>query len=54
MEIRKDVDLQVEEDMMIYSMKTIMDRALPDVADGIKPGVRRILYAMDNAGYSHD
>ena len=54
MEIRKEVDLQVEEDMMIYSMKTIMDRALPDVADGIKPVVRRILYAMDNAGYSHD
>ena len=54
MEIRKEVDLQVEEDMMIYSMKTIMDRALPNVSDGIKPVVRRILYAMDNAGYSHD
>jgi DNA gyrase subunit A len=33
-----------------YSMSVIVDRALPDVRDGLKPVHRRILYAMHEAG----
>ncbi len=33
-----------------YAMSVIVDRALPDVRDGLKPVHRRILYAMQEAG----
>ncbi len=33
-----------------YSMSVIVDRALPDVRDGLKPVHRRILYAMHGLG----
>ena len=36
--------------MMTFSMKAITDRALPDIRDGFKPIVRKILYAMYNNG----
>ncbi len=43
-------DLLIEEEMkdsyLTYAMSTIMDRALPDVRDGLKPSQRRILVAM--------
>ena len=35
-----------------YAMSTIVDRALPDVRDGLKPVQRRILYAMLQEGLS--
>ena len=31
-----------------YSMYVILDRALPNIADGLKPVQRRIVYAMSN------
>ena len=34
-----------------YAMSVIVSRALPDVRDGLKPVHRRILYAMNEAGY---
>src|SRR5512139_941339 len=37
-----------------YAMSVIVARALPDVRDGLKPVHRRILYAMDDLGLSHD
>ncbi|MGH7119839.1 MAG: DNA gyrase subunit A [Acetobacteraceae bacterium] len=37
-----------------YAMSVIVARALPDVRDGLKPVHRRILFAMDEAGYSPD
>lgn len=40
----------VKEVYMPYAMSTILDRALPDVRDGMKPIHRRILYAMYKAG----
>jgi len=40
----------IENDMMKYSMSVILDRAIPDVRDGLKPVQRRILYAMDKEG----
>jgi DNA gyrase subunit A len=43
-------DLQIERELqdsyLTYAMSTIMDRALPDVRDGLKPSQRRILFAM--------
>ena len=35
-----------------YSMYVILDRALPNVADGLKPVQRRIVYAMSELGLS--
>ncbi len=44
------VDLEIERELqdsyLTYAMSTIMDRALPDVRDGLKPSQRRILVAM--------
>ena len=36
-----------------YSMSVIVGRALPDARDGLKPGNRRILYAMSERGWTH-
>ena len=36
-----------------YSMYVILDRALPNVADGLKPVQRRIIYAMSELGLGH-
>src|SRR5580658_740457 len=49
------VELETVEDVMEssylrYSMSVIIDRALPDVRDGLKPVHRRILYAMNRDG----
>ncbi len=45
-------DLPIEQEMresyLTYAMSTIMDRALPDVRDGLKPSQRRILVAMND------
>ena len=35
-----------------YSMYVILDRALPHIADGLKPVQRRIIYAMSELGLS--
>ena len=35
-----------------YSMYVILDRALPHIADGLKPVQRRIVYAMSELGLS--
>ena len=45
-------DLPVQQEMresyLTYAMSTIMDRALPDVRDGLKPSQRRVLVAMND------
>ena len=48
---RKDVDEMMEDYFLKYSMSVIIDRALPDVRDGLKPVNRRILYAMNKNGW---
>ncbi len=47
------MDKEVRKSFLEYSMSVIISRALPDVRDGMKPGQRRILYAMyeDNLTY---
>ncbi len=46
------IDLNIEDELkdsyLTYAMSTIMDRALPDVRDGLKPSQRRILVAMND------
>ena len=41
-----DMEREVRKSFIEYSMSVIVSRALPDVRDGMKPGQRRILYAM--------
>lgn len=53
--IRKvDLGDSVTEYYMPYAMKTIVDRALPDVRDGLKPIHRRILYKMYEIGLHYN
>ncbi|HSM36032.1 MAG TPA: DNA gyrase subunit A, partial [Longimicrobiales bacterium] len=41
---------EMRESFIDYSMSVIVQRALPDVRDGLKPVHRRILYAMSELG----
>ena len=45
------VENVMEDSFLRYSMSVIIDRALPDVRDGLKPVHRRILYAMHKNGW---
>src|ERR1700741_2611055 len=45
---------EVESAFLEYSMSTIVDRALPDVRDGLKPVHRLILWAMHDANLGPD
>lgn len=49
-----DIDKEMREAYLQYSMSVIVGRALPDVRDGLKPVHRRVLYAMNDLGNSHD
>jgi len=55
---KKDQIRAIESEMkrafIDYSMSVIMSRALPDIRDGLKPVHRRILYAMNDMGLTHD
>lgn len=42
------IDRELSDSYLTYAMSTIMDRALPDVRDGLKPSQRRILVAMND------
>jgi DNA gyrase subunit A len=46
----RTVENVMEDSYLRYSMSVIIDRALPDVRDGLKPVHRRILYAMNRDG----
>jgi DNA gyrase subunit A len=47
---RRTVENVMEDSYLRYSMSVIIDRALPDVRDGLKPVHRRILYTMNRDG----
>ncbi len=51
-------NINIEEELrrsyIDYSMSVIIGRALPDVRDGLKPGARRILFAMWQLGLLHN
>ncbi len=50
----RDMEREVRTSFIEYSMSVITSRALPDVRDGLKPGQRRILYAMYEDNLTHD
>ncbi len=50
----RDMEKEVKQSFIEYSMSVITSRALPDVRDGMKPGQRRILYAMYEDNLTHD
>lgn len=47
---RRKLESVMEDSFFRYSMSVIIDRALPDVRDGLKPVHRRILYSMNQGG----
>lgn len=47
---QRTVENVMEDSYLRYSMSVIIDRALPDVRDGLKPVHRRILYSMNEDG----
>lgn len=49
-----DINQEMREAYLQYSMSVIVGRALPDIRDGLKPVHRRILYAMHDLNNTHD
>ena len=49
-----DMEHELKQSFIEYSMSVITSRALPDVRDGMKPGQRRILWAMYEDHLTHD
>ena len=52
--VEVDMEKEVKKSFIEYSMSVIAARALPDVRDGMKPGQRRIMYAMYEDHLTHD
>jgi len=51
--IEKQIEQEVKSSFLDYAMSVIVDRALPDIRDGLKPVHRRILYGMHTMGMFH-
>jgi len=49
-----DINKEMREAYLQYSMSVIVGRALPDVRDGLKPVHRRVLFAQHELSNSHD
>ncbi len=49
-----DIQQEMQRSYIDYAMSVIVGRALPEVRDGLKPVQRRILYAMQDAGFRPD
>lgn len=49
-----NIETEMKKSFIDYAMSVIVDRALPDVRDGLKPVHRRILYAMYGLGFTPD
>ena len=50
--INVDIEQEMKKSFISYAMAVIINRALPDVRDGLKPVHRRILYSMSELGLS--
>ncbi|MDA3804961.1 DNA gyrase subunit A [Clavibacter sp. CT19] len=49
-----DLQLEMQRSFLDYAMSVIVQRALPEVRDGLKPVHRRVIYAMYDGGYRPD
>jgi len=52
--ITAPLEEEMERSFLTYAMSVIIERALPDVRDGLKPIHRRILYTMHESGLTSD
>jgi DNA gyrase subunit A len=52
--INRNLETEMRESYIDYSMSVIVGRALPDVRDGLKPVHRRVLYSMFEQGITPD
>ena len=52
--VLKEINDEMRQSFLAYSMSVIIQRALPDVRDGLKPVHRRILYTMYEDGLTPD
>ena len=53
-EAHTDIQKEMRQSYLDYAISVIVERALPDVRDGMKPVHRRIVYAMYDGGYRPD
>ena len=51
--IKQNITTELKESYLDYAMSVIVQRALPDVRDGLKPVHRRILWDMWDSGLTH-
>lgn len=49
-----DLQREMKDSYLSYALSVIVERALPDVRDGMKPVHRRVIYAMYDGGYRPD
>jgi DNA gyrase subunit A len=50
----KDLNEELKNSYLLYSLSVIVSRAIPDVRDGLKPVQRRILYSMSELSLRHN
>lgn len=50
----QSIEGEISQSYIEYAMSVIVSRALPDTRDGLKPVIRRILYAMYDMGLTHN
>ena len=50
----QSIEREITQSYIDYAMSVIISRALPDTRDGMKPVIRRILYAMNDLGLTHN
>ena len=48
------IEAEMKTSYLDYAMSVIVSRAIPDLRDGLKPVHRRILFHMNDSGYTHD
>src|SRR5579871_2982894 len=48
------IEQEMRKSYLDYAMSVIVSRALPDARDGLKPVHRRILFGMQQGGWTHD
>ncbi|MBS0198399.1 MAG: DNA gyrase subunit A [Planctomycetes bacterium] len=46
--VEQEIQRELKDSYLTYAMSTIMDRALPDVRDGLKPSQRRLMWGMSD------
>ncbi len=50
----RKIEEEIKVSYLEYAMSVIANRAIPDARDGLKPVQRRIIYAMNEVGFTHD